>query len=328
MCWRIIKKLYLIGGAGGIVTKFYNFLRQKSAVPSPIFLKLLGFGLDAFLKGFSGFILVEHPIVARILAKRNIPVFYIHGEIAAPKECAILGNIITFVPLDWTKERLITMGARPESIVVTGQLIEPELVRDAKKNFDLRIARLNSEEPLTVGFFISHAYPKPHIEKIVIAVESVVKKGMKAIVFTGTERNKAYQIEHEIELIKSRNLYNIKLIMSKNRQEENRQTAELMEEIDVMVAASHERTNWTVGLGIPMFVLYPLIGTYARQNSHFSLNQGVSYPLKTIEDARTFGDILIQMRKDNTLMKMACNGFSIYRLDGDQVITEYLINST
>ncbi|MFB0509700.1 MAG: hypothetical protein ACETVX_04330, partial [bacterium] len=150
LCWQVIKKFYLIGGSGGIVTKLYNFLRQKSAIPSPIFLKLLGSGLDNFLKGFSGIVLIEHPLVARILANRNIPVFYIHGEIAAPKECAIPGKVITFVPLDWTKERLIALGVKPESIVVTGLLIEPELLKEAKKNFDLRLARLNSNQPLTI----------------------------------------------------------------------------------------------------------------------------------------------------------------------------------
>ena len=32
----------MVGGSGGIITRLYNFIRQKSAVPSPIFLKLLG----------------------------------------------------------------------------------------------------------------------------------------------------------------------------------------------------------------------------------------------------------------------------------------------
>lgn len=337
MGWQIIKSFYIIGGSGGIITRLYNFFRQKSAVPSPIFLKLLGFGLDTFLKGFAGIILVEHPLLARILANSRIdpswverpdsgevPVYYIHGEIAAPKECALTGDVITFVPLDWTKQRLITSGIKPESIVVTGLLIEPELVENAKKNFDLRISRLKSNEPLTVAFFISQAYPKPHITKIINAVESVAKKGMKAIVFTGTDRNKAYQIKYEVEPVKSRNPHKIKLMMSENQQEENRQTAELMEVIDIMVTASHERTNWSVGLGIPIFILYPLIGTYARENYEFSLNQRVSYPIKTIEDAKTLGDILTHMQEDNTLMKMAHNGFSIYHLNGAQVIAEYL----
>ena len=338
MCWQVIKKLYFIGGSGGITTGLYNFLRQKSAVPNLIFLKLLGFGLDAFLEGFSGIILVEHPLVARILANSRIDpypesgsggvsVFYVHGEIAVPKECAITDNVITFVPLDLTNERLIKLCVKPESIVVTGLLIEPELVKDAKNNFDLRISRLNSDEPLTVAFFISQAYPKPHITKIISAVESITKKGMKAIIFTGIDQNKAKQIKQKVVPIKSRNSHNIRVIMSKTRQEENQQTAGLMSEIDVMVAASHERTNWSVGLGIPMFVLYPLIGTYARLNYELALNQGVSYPIKTIEDAKTLGDILTQMSKDNTLMKMAHNGFSFYRLDGAQVIAEYLNKS-
>ncbi|MDH5683061.1 MAG: hypothetical protein OEZ20_01120 [candidate division WOR-3 bacterium] len=332
LCWQVIKKFYLIGGSGGIVTKLYNFLRQKSAIPSPIFLKLLGSGLDNFLKGFSGIVLIEHPLVARILANRNIPVFYIHGEIAAPKECAIPGKVITFVPLDWTKERLIALGVKPELIVVTGLLIEPELLKEAKKNFDLRLARLNSNQPLTIAFFISQAYPKEHITKIIAAVESIAEKGMKTIVFTGTSQNKAIEFQHQIESIIERNPQicseNIKVVMSKSRQEENQRTAELMSQIDVMVAAAHERTNWAVGVGLPMFVLYPLIGTYARPNFEFALNQGVSNPLKTIGDAKTLGDKLIRMHKNNTLIKMVQRGFSEYSLDGVQLTTRYLINKT
>ncbi len=210
---------------------------------------------------------------------------------------------------------------------MTGLLIEPELVKDAKKNFDLRISRLKSNEPLTVAFFTSQAYPKPHITKIISAVESVVIRGMKAIIFTGTDQNKANQIKQKVELIKSRNPHDIKVIMSKTREEENRQTAELMDIINIIVAASHERTICAVGLGLPIFVLYPLIGTYARDNYEFALNQRVSCQIKSIEDAKTLGDILIQMRKDNTLIKMVQNGFLIYHLDGAQVIAEYLINS-
>lgn len=262
------------------------------------------------------------------MANREEPIFYIHGEIAAPRECVIRGNVVICVPLDWTKERLIKLGVKPESIGVTSLLIEPELVKDAKKNFDLRISRLKSNEPLTVAFFISQAYPKFHITKIITAVESIVKREMKAIVFTGTDQNKANQIEYELGKTRNRNPNKIKLIMGKNRQDENHQTAKLMDQIDVMVAASHERTNWAVGLGIPILVLHPLIGTYAQQNYEFSLNQGVSYPIKTIEDAKTLGDTLTRMHKDKTIIKMATNGYSIYQLDGTQVIVDYLIQST
>ena len=353
LTWQLIRKLYLLGGSGGIITKLYNTFRQKSSSPNPIILKILSSGLDINCESrpswiarrnegrdedSSAIFLIEHPLVARILANRGVPVFYIHGEIAAPDECVIPGITKCFVPLELTKERMVNCGAASESILVTGLLIEPELAKAAENNFSLRVARLNSNQPLTVAFFISQAYPKPHIDQIAAAVESVLGKGMKAIVFTGTEPNKMRQFRligtSRIDPPSRRpdsgksllhGFQDIQVITSKNRQEENQKTAELMSKIDVMVAASHERTNWAFGLGLPMFVLFPLIGTYAKQNFDFAFNQGVAYPLNTIENAKNLGDTLIQMRRENTLAKMVKRGFSVYSLSGARFITEHLV---
>jgi len=320
-----------LGGSGGIITRFYNAFRQKFAAPSPMLLKILGNGLPPVAWASSSVIyLVEHPLVARILARKGLLVFYIHGEIAAPKECAIpdispafAGQC--FVPLESTKEEMVNWGAKPESIIVTGLVIEPELLSGAKKSFNLRILRLTAKEPLTVAFFISQAYPKPHIAKIKACVESVISKGMKAIVFSGTDPNKARQFQR-IWLARPirPDRQNLQIIMSKNRQEENKKTAELMDKIDIMVAAAHERTNWAIGLGLPMFVLFPLIGTYAQRNFDFALKRGVAYPLKTREDAKNLGARIIELQINGSLAQMAKNGFSVYNLNGARAIAEFI----
>jgi organic radical activating enzyme len=329
--WRFVRKLYLLGGSGGIATKLYNMLRQKSASPSSLFITILGSGLKIDYEDTSAIYLVEHPLVARILANRGLPVFYIHGEIAAPEECVIPGITKCFVPLELTKERMVRCGAAPESIIVTGLVIEPELVSTAENNYNLRLARLNSNEPLTVAFFISQAYPKPHINKIMAAIESVIEKGMKAIVFTGTEPKKAQQMKNRLDLIRERNpkfnAENLKIIISNSRPAENQKTAELMSEIDIIVAASHERTNWAVGLGLPIFLLFPLIGTYAKQNFDFAFDRGVALPIPKIEDARNLDDRLNNLRELNILKEMMQSGFTTYNLDGARFIADYIINS-
>lgn len=329
--WRFVRKLYLLGGSGGIATKLYNMLRQKSASPGSLFIKILGSGLKIDYEDTSAIYLVEHPLVARILANRGLPVFYIHGEIAAPEECVIPGITKCFVPLEFTKERMVGCGASPESIIVTGLVIEPELVSTVENNYNLRRARLNSNEPLTIAFFISQAYPKPHINKIMAAIKSVIEKGMKAIVFTGTESKKARQMKNRLELIKEWNLQlnaeNLKIIISNSRPAENQKTAELMGEIDVIVAASHERTNWAVGLGLPIFVLFPLIGTYAKQNFDFAFDRGVAYPITNNVDARNLGDRLNNLREQNILKEMMQNGFSTSSLEGARFIADCVINS-
>lgn len=331
LTWQLIRKLYLLGGSGGIITKLYNTIRQKSSSPNPIILKILSSGLDINCEDSSAIFLVEHPLVARILANRGVPVFYIHGEIAAPDECVIPGITKCFVPLELTKERMVNCGAASESILVTGLLIEPELAKAAEKNFDWRVARLNSNEPLTVAFFISQAYPKPHIDQIAAAVESVVGKGMKAIVFAGTEPLKARQMKNRLDIIRERNPQfnseNLKIVISNSRPEENRKTAELMSEVDIIVAASHERTNWAIGLGLPIFVLFPLIGTYAKKNFDFANDRGVAYPITNNDDAKNLGDRLNNLRERDTLKKLMQNGFPTYSLDGARFIADCVINS-
>ncbi|MEO0093959.1 MAG: hypothetical protein ABIK67_06895 [candidate division WOR-3 bacterium] len=328
--WQVIKRFYLLGGYGGLITKFYNQFRQKLSVPSPTFLKLLSQGLKVAVLNWRALFLAEHPLVARILANRGLKVFYIHGEIAAPRECAISDNVTIFVPLKSTKNQFVKFGVKPEAIVVTGLVIEPELLSDAEKNFNLRQARLNSNEPLTVAFFISQAYPRPHITKIFLAVESVVKDGMRAIVFTGTNPQKAALLQKRIELIRKRNHQinpkNIMVVQSKNRREENRKTAELMKCIDVIVAASHERTNWAVGLGIPMFVLFPLIGTYAQLNYSFLEECGVAFPLKNEEAAQNLGEQIIKLQKDKILWQAAAKGFGSYDNMGAHFIANFIHN--
>ena len=291
----------------------------------------MGLGLKIDYEDTSAIYLVEHPLVARILANRGLSVFYIHGEIAAPEECVVPGITKCFVPLEFTKEKMVGCGATPESIIVTGLVIEPELVSNAESNYDLRRARLNSNEPLTIAFFISRAYPKLHISKIMAAIESVIGKGMKAIVFTGTEPKKAQQMKNRLDLIIERspkfNAGNLKIIISNSRPAENQKTAELMSEVDIIVAASHERTNWAIGLGLPIFVLFPLIGTYALQNFDFAFDRGVALPIPKIEDARNLGDRLNNLRERSMLKKMTQDGFSTYSLDGTRFIADCVINS-
>jgi hypothetical protein len=291
----------------------------------------LGSGLKIDNEETPAIYLVEHPLVARILANRGLPVFYIHGEIAAPEECVIPGITKCFVPLEFTKERIVGCGATPESIIVTGLVIEPELVSTAENNYNLRLARLNSNEPLTIAFFISQAYPKPHINKIMAAIDSVIEKGMKAIVFTGTEPKKAQQMKNRLDLIRERNpkfnAENLKIIISNSRPAENQKTAELMKEVDIIVAASHERTNWAIGLGLPIFVLFPLIGTYAKQNFDFAYDRGVALPITNNDDAGNLGDRLNNLCGRSILKEMMQNGFSTCSLDGARFIADFVINS-
>jgi hypothetical protein len=329
LAWKLVQRLYFIGGKGSITTKLYNWLRssQTDVSSDSGFLKILGRDLRAKYQDFRGICLVAHPVIARILGNvcRS---WYVHGEIAAPAECAVKGVEKIFVPLQETKDKLISFGADPETIVVTGLMIEPGLVKNAEKSFQDRLNRIESNEPLTIGFFTSGAYPKEHIKKILWGVKSVVDQKMRAIIFTGTCPNKFDWFKKQMKKWgcgivedtgegsrkeKNRDLW---LVTRKTRQAETQRTVELFPKMDAFVAASHERTNWAVGLGLPMFVLFPLIGTFASLNFEFAYKQRVALPLDLLDKVTNLGKVISELRQNEQLAQMAKKGFGVYKMNG------------
>jgi hypothetical protein len=350
LSWKLVAGLYLLGGRGGISTKLYNWLRQSQTEISAdsAIIKILGRDLKRTYQDFKGICLVEHPLVARILG--NVcRTWYIHGEIAAPPECAIGGIEKVFVPLEETKDRLISFGADPETIVVTGLMIEPGLADSAEKSFQARLKRIESSQPLTVGFFTSGAYPKEHMKKILLGAKSVIDQKMRAIIFAGTRPEKFEWLKKKMKkwgfavVVENPALRqaqggersrttrggedmgedsgeekdgNVWLVTRKTRQADTQRAVELLPNIDVFVSASHERTNWAVGLGLPMFVLFPLIGTFASLNFDFAQRQKVAYPLDSLEKAKTLGKIINELRENGQLTQMAQNGFGVHKING------------
>ena len=329
LSWKLVAGLYVLGGKGGITTKLYNWLRhsQTEISSDSTFIKILGRDLRKTYQDFKGICMVAHPVVARILG--NVcRTWYVHGEIAAPPECAVKGVEKIFVPQEQTKDKLISFGADPETIVVTGLMIEPGLVHTAERSFQHRLKRIKSNEPLTIGFFTSGAYPKEHIKKILWGAKSVVEQKMQAIIFTGTCPEKFEWIRKQmkkcgLEISEdtgegSRKEKNgaVRLVTRKTRQAETQWAVELLPKMDAFVAASHERTNWAVGLGLPMFVLFPLIGTFASLNFEFAQRQKVAYPLDSLEKAKTLGKIISELRENGQLTQMAQNGFGVHKISG------------
>ena len=333
--WKLAEKLYLIGGRGGMMTNFYNRFRRSQRAEGFLALRILGRDLQRSLRGFQGICLVEHPLVAKILAG-VCRVWYVHGEIAAPKECAIKGVEKIFVPTEETKNKLIVCDSDPSSLVVTGLLIEPGLKKIAQNSFDQRKQRIKSETQLTVGFFTSGAYPKEHIQKIIAGAKSVLEQNMRAIVFAGTNERICKKIENEIskwkvrlvmdkeDLLPSEKDWDIMLVSRKTRQRETLRTVELFPLLDLFVAASHERTNWACGLGLPIFVLSPLIGTFAQQNFEFTQKQGVAYPLESLGSAEDLGKTIHTLREDGNLFQMAENGFGLFTIDGAEKVVKQI----
>jgi len=341
LSWKFVRWLYAISGKGGLHTRFYNFIRrrsQKGGEDSPM-TRILARDLRRAYEGFPGVCLVDHPILARSLAD-VCRAWYVHGEIAAPAECAIRGVEKILVPLQETKDRLVAQGAEEDAVLVCGLMIEPPLATEAEEAFHRRVERIESDQALTVGFFTSGAYPKEHMEKIVAGARSVIEKRMRAIIFCGTNRDKLEWVRSRLKDVDVRiaedteensrkdKKFGLMLVGRKTRQEDTQRAVELTPSLDAFVAASHERTNYAVGLGLPMFVLFPLIGTFASQNYEFAQRQKVLNSVKSIGEARNLGGLLADLRQDSQLLQMAKNGFGVHKLDGiDAAVSEFVERS-
>ncbi|NIN00945.1 MAG: hypothetical protein GTO24_23525, partial [candidate division Zixibacteria bacterium] len=248
LSWRFVRWLYTISGKGGLHTRFYNFIRTRSQKGSEdsLVTKLLARDLRRAYEDFRGICLVDHPLIARSLAG-VCRVWYLHGEIAAPAECAVKGVEKILVPLEETKEKLVAQGAEAEAVVVCGLMIEPPLAENAEAAFHKRLERIKSDQPLTVGFFTSGAYPKEHMEKIMLGAESVIREKYKAIIFCGTNpqkyewvKNRAQSwgakiVEDREEKPGENNDFDLMLVFGKTRQDDTKRAVELIPHLDAFV---------------------------------------------------------------------------------------------
>ncbi|MEO0078935.1 MAG: hypothetical protein ABIK86_08070 [candidate division WOR-3 bacterium] len=305
------------------MTRLYNLFRRSGAHPSGLLLAALGSKLRHELSGYQGICLVDHPLVAHILCQ-TCRVAYLHGEIAAPAGAAVPGVWQTFVPLEYTASRLAAHGVGRRSITVTGLVVEPDLLPGAEAAFLARVARLQSDAPLTVGLFSSGAYPRPHVNRIIAATGSLTRAGHKAILFWGSGWLRAARLRATLSRLGVTE-DNVQIVWADTRQAETARTVKLLPSLDVMVAAAHERTNWAVGLGLPMFALLPNIGPFAPENLAFAVKGGVCQPLRTIAEAHGLAQTLTQLRQSGQLVRMAELGFGRFSLTGADTVARCLL---
>jgi len=302
--WQVSKKIYVIGAKGGVITDLYNKIRQRATIPNLPICTIPEQDYDR--------ILVSHPLLARYLQN----VWYIHGEIAAPQECRMCNVDKVIVPIEETKDKFVEFGVKPDNILVTGLLIDEDLVNCAEENYQKRISRIKSDKALTIGFFISGAYPEPHIKKIITAISSISKENHRAIVFIGTEIKKTREFIKRLNKIQAQTKSSILFVQGKDRRDYVKRINRLIPLLDCFIAASHEHTNWALGLGLPMFVLFPMIGSYAIENFKFAYEQGVAYPLQSIADAQNLDKIILQLRDSGELIRMGQRGVGKFSIDG------------
>jgi hypothetical protein len=243
------------------------------------------------------------------------------------------------VPTDEAAAPFIESGYDNRDVIVTGLCIEPSLVRQAGDAVAARLKRVGGNDPLVGAFFSSGAEPRQHIEKLVRAAASTAAYGGKALLFAqrdGLLANEAARsfIMKGIEFagIDSRELIPADLpsaliVQYASRREENGFTAQLFPMFDYLVAPSHERTNWALGLGLPMFVVGPQIGPFAPLNCELLVHAGVAEQIDSNSAADALGERLSHLRASGKLAEMAKAGWGKYRINGFDKIAEFLITN-
>jgi hypothetical protein len=325
LAWRLARLGYRFGAGGGAATWLYNHLRSPDARPSKLQLTLLGSSLRRAFAGYRGICLVDHPLLAQILSP-VCRVAHLHCELAAPGLSVAPEAWRTFVPVEATALKLQAAGVRPESIAVTGLVVEPELVDVAGAAYAARMARLASDQPLTIGFFASGAEPRPHSASIIAAATSITRAGHKAVLAWGTGMLKAARIQLALRRQGAIET-SLRVIWARGRQAATTAVAGVFPDLDVMVSAAHERTNWSVGLGLPMFALLPNIGPFAGENFEFASQQGTCLPLAGTADAASLGEKLDELRKTGRLAEMARSGWGRHSINGADTIARSLLTA-
>jgi len=334
--WQLVRLMYRLGSSGGLTGHLYNRLRSDADYNRPgMVQRILSRSVIREFNRRTDPIVVAHPILTAALRGRS-EVIYQHGELAAPSESLVHGATKVLVPTEETAGRFVEIGYTPESVLVTGLCIEPPLVRQAGDAFETRLDRLGQTDSRTGAFFSSGAEPTEHVKRLSLAAMSVAHAGGRVIVFV--QRHGRLQRDSTEQLDKHGLRYTIlnehdpvvsdsdavTLITFATRRELAHRTAQLFPEFDFMVAPAHERSNWALGLGLPMFIVGPQIGSYAPHNSCRLLDEKVAVLINTEDHARNLERLVVGSGSAERLSAMARAGWGRHAINGFEVIADYL----
>lgn len=334
--WKLVHWLYRAGASPGLVNRLYGALRHANDYNrETAALSLLGHSLRRQFSDDDRPLVVSHPILVGLF--RNRPhLYYQHGELVAPPESLVAGASQVLVPTDEVAGQFIGIGYDPASVYVSGLCIEPALARQATDAFELRKARIAVDQPLTAALYSSGAEPEMHIDALVKGAIALCRGRTRVIVFAEQGRRLATRLQrawHRTDLPLVRistadtiptDLPKALLVEYRSRREETILTARLFPTYDFLLAPSHERSNWAVGLGLPMFILEPCIGPFAPLNRDLLLRNKVAFDLTSNELVIALAERVETLRHRGELTRMSENGWEKYRIDGFARIADLL----
>ncbi len=321
--WKLVRFLYRFGSRGGLITSLYTLLRKflGDSGDKGMLLSLLGRDIRSAFLAYRGIIVVAHPLLAKMLSDQN-RVVYQHGEFAVPPEALPSGCELVLVPDQDCVGPFISAGIENQTIAVAGQCIDSRIALNADRLFQDRLKRLEENNSLTVALFTSGARPKPHVQKILGICKSLSEGGHRAVIFT--ENSEKYKADI-VRFLKGNNIdYDfypdtaqaVTVVHSEDRQSEDDICEKLFTRFDVFAAPAHERVHWSLGLGLPQFVLCPHIGTFSPENARRVIREKVGQDVSTSQDAENFLQMLNELLQSGELGRMSQRGFKPERLNG------------
>ena len=329
LAWRGARAAYSLGSSCGGQASLYSRLRRSTDynAPGPL-LRAAGRPLKDHFSSREASLVVAHPILTALL-QGHPHLIYQHGEVIVPPECLIRGEHSVLAPTTDVAQVFIDAGAPAENVEVTGLCIEPGLADDAATMQEQRQQRYAENETLTGGYLSSGAEPAAHRKALVAAALSAVLRGGRALLIA--RQGGPYARLARREFIRRGLTLTIHggrippggalLQTYTDRGTLDAVTREHFAELDYVVSPAHERTNWALGLGVPMFIVAPAIGTYAPRNQEFLLGHGVA---EALGDAESFGARLNQLGREGVLAKRSAAGWDRYPINGFKAIADYL----
>lgn len=314
--WKLIEVTYRSGSRGGAIGALYNVFRSGRR-PNEVGTigAILGRGLVDWVTrevGQEDVVIVDHPLLASILADSNIhALVYMHGELVAPAEALVNGADLILVPTEQVRQLFMASGAKSGSVVCTGLCLEPTLADQADLASLARAKRIEARHPLTGVFFSSGAEPPEHCRRIVRAVVSAIGVGGRALAFAargGRLEEMACRLTGPI------GEGSLRLNTYASISEEETLMAEVFSEVDYLVAPAHERTNWALGLGLAFFMVGPNFGSFAPLNWLLAESEAKAVGIRSRSEAADFGAALHLLRDSGELQGM--NQRTITAIDG------------
>jgi hypothetical protein len=334
--WNVVRLAYQGSGSGTPISTVYNRLRLHADYNRSWGLHhILGGQLRRHYLDDETRLVVSHPLIVALMREKPNLV-YQHGEIVAPRESWVRGGHRIVVPTGRVADTLAANGFTREQIFVSGLCIEPALLTQAEAAFHARIERLAGPTPLCGAFFATGAEPRPHIARLVAAAVSVVQAGGTALIFASAVGQLASRAETEftatgVELVCARTLDEVPrhipdalLCLYSHRSELNELTARLFGMFDYFVSAAHERSNWAMGLGLPMLLIGPSLGSYAPLNREVLLQSRVCHLIESRRDAVESSVVIGRLQRAGELVRMAQMGWGHFDIQGFRCIADAL----